>query len=74
MGRGGRINGERLVDGLTLDERLSLLETKVFGTKHLPGLERDVDRQALRLEVLESAERRRHMGWFARLMLRLGGR
>lgn len=62
----GRRQGDRenLRNGLTVDERLVLLETAVDGDRYRKGI-RD------RVETLEHAANQRALGWFGRLMLRL---
>jgi hypothetical protein len=69
-----RVEPRRLVDGLDQHERLMRVELRMFGTARVTGLEAAVERLQDRVAELESIERRRAMGWFARLMLRIGGK
>jgi hypothetical protein len=67
-----RVEPRRLVDGLDMHERLTRVELRMFGTGRVVGLEATIERLQDRVNELESTERRRAMGWFARLMLRIG--
>lgn len=58
-----RRTNARRADGLTDDERLTILEVMIDGDRHRPGLLK-------RLQDLEHAQRQRELGWFGRLMLK----
>lgn len=69
MQRRGRPS-DPLADGLTIDERVTRLETTIRGTPKVPGLALEVDRLLARTEALESTDRRRRMPWLIRWFLR----
>lgn len=64
-----RFAPEHLVDGLTFDERLRRLESRLFGNEHVDGLEGSHQLTRQRVEELESLERRRKMPWYVRLFV-----
>lgn len=55
----------RRADGLTDDERLTILEAMIDGDCQRPGL-------LERMQKLEHKQRQRELGWFGRLLLRVG--
>jgi hypothetical protein len=68
----GRRHVDRLVEGLTVDERVARLEGVVLGQKNVKGLDERFDHLADTVHELASVERRRAMPWYLRLFFRKG--
>lgn len=62
--RGQPRHDRNLVNGLSPDERLTMIEATLDGDKYHEGLVR-------RVELLEHEQRRRELGWFGRALLKV---